>query len=181
MWRRAVQGHHAGRQGRLKRIGLPAGAGGTQGGFRKLNLSLLYLPLPNWTLYGNLPAQRAGKNLDKCHSAARRVCVPIPWVMRREYHDVQATVELRYALPQVFGAAPSIVPFADGGRVQINRNPFAAGLHSRSLGAAGVGFTLTKSDDYALRLFWAAKIPGDIATADTDRYGRAWLQALKFF
>ena len=94
---------------------------------------------------------------------------------------MQATAELRYALPQWSGATPSIVLFADGGRVQINKNQFAAGINSLTLGAAGVGFTLTKQDDFAVRLYWAAKTSGEIATADVDRYGRAWLQAVKYF
>lgn len=98
---------------------------------------------------------------------------------------VQATVELRYALPQLFGlgtgATPSLVLFADGGRVQTNKSPFAAGLNARTLGAAGVGFTLTRQNDFSLRLYWAAKTSGEIATADADRYGRAWLQAVKYF
>lgn len=94
---------------------------------------------------------------------------------------VQATVDLRYALPQVFGEAPSIVLFADGGRVEISRNPFAAGLNGRSLGAAGAGVTLVKQDDFSVKLYWAAKTSGEIATADADRDGRAWLQVVKFF
>lgn len=158
----------------------------TQGGYRKLTLSLLYLQAlsPKWTLYGNLTTQRAGKNLDsseKMSLGGANGVRAYPSGEAAGDDGVQATVELRYALPQVFGATPSIVLFADGGRVEINRNPFAAGLNSRSLGAAGVGFTLTKRDDYALRLFWAAKTSGEIATADADRYGRAWLQAVKFF
>ena len=96
---------------------------------------------------------------------------------------MQPAVELRYALPFDFGtgAVPSIVLFADGGRVQINKNQFAAGLNARTLAAAGVGFTLTKQSDFSVKVYWAAKTTGEIATADTDRYGRAWLQAVKFF
>lgn len=96
---------------------------------------------------------------------------------------MQPAVELRYALPFDLGAGavPSIVLFADGGRVQINKNQFAAGLNARTLAAAGVGFTLTKQSDFSVKVYWAAKTTGEIATADTDRYGRAWLQAVKFF
>lgn len=64
---------------------------------------------------------------------------------------------------------------------QTNKNAFAAGVNARTLGAAGVGFTLAKQSDFSVRLYWAAKTSGEIATADTDRYGRAWLQTVKGF
>ena len=160
----------------------------TQGGYRKLNVSLLYQHALTraWTLFGSLSAQQAGKNLDSSEKmslgGANGVrAYPVGEAAGDE--GVQATVELRYALPFDFGigAVPSIVLFADGGRVQTNKNAFAAGLNARTLAAAGVGFTLTKQSDFSVKLYWAAKTTGEIATADTDRYGRAWLQAVKYF
>lgn len=158
----------------------------TQGAYRKLSLSLLYLQAlsPNWTIYGSLSAQRAGKNLDSSEKfslgGAQGVrAYPVGEAAGDE--GMLGTVELRYTLPQVFGATPSLIGFIDTGRVQTNKNPFAAGLNARTLAAAGVGVTLTKANDYALRVFWAAKTTGEIATADTDRYGRAWLQVVKYF
>lgn len=158
----------------------------TQGSYRKLNLSLLYQHAlsPVWTVFGSVSAQWAGKNLDSSEKmslgGAHGVrAYPVGEAAGDE--GVQATVELRYALPQWFGATPSVVLFADGGRVRINKNPFAAGLNSRNLGAAGIGLTLAKHRDFSAKLYWAAKTNGEIATADTDRYARLWLQAVKFF
>ncbi len=160
----------------------------TQGSYRKLNFSLLYQHAltQQWTLFGSLSAQKAGKNLDSSEKmslgGANGVrAYPVGEAAGDE--GVQATVELRYALPFDFGigATPSIVLFADGGRVQTNKNAFAAGVNARTLAAAGIGFTLVKQSDFSVKLYWAAKTTGEIATADTDRYGRAWLQAVKFF
>ena len=163
-----------------------ATAAQTQGSYRKLSLSLLYLQAlsRDWTLYGSLLAQRAGKNLDSSEKFALGGAQGVrayPVGEAAGDEGVLATIELRYALPQIFGATPSLIGFIDTGRVQINKNQFAAGLNARTLAAAGVGVTLTKTDDYALRVYWAAKTTGEIATADTDRYGRAWLQAVKYF
>ena len=158
----------------------------TQGSYRKLSLSLLYQQAltREWTLFGSVSAQRAGKNLDSSEKmslggASGVRAYPVGEAAGDE--AVQATAEIRYALPEWMGAVPSLVLFVDGGRVQINKNQFAAGVNSRSLGAAGVGFTLTRQRDYSVKLYWAAKTTGEIATADTDRYGRAWLQAVKPF
>ena len=41
--------------------------------------------------------------------------------------------------------------------------------------------TLVKNQDFAARLYWAAKTGGGAATADTDRASRAWLQLAKYF
>lgn len=92
-----------------------------------------------------------------------------------------ATVELRYALPEFLGATPSIVLFADAGRVRINKNQFAAGANHRGLGAAGVGLTLAKLGDFSLRGYWAGKLTSTAATADADKGSRAWLSAVKYF
>ena len=158
----------------------------TQGSYRKLNLSLLYQHALNrqWTLFGSLSAQKAGKNLDSSEKmslggASGVRAYPVGEAAGDE--GAQVTAEIRYALPQWLGATPSIVLFADAGRVQTNKNAFAAGVNARTLGAAGVGFTFVKQSDFSVRLYWAAKTSGEIATADADRYSRAWLQAVKFF
>lgn len=158
----------------------------TQGNYRKLNLSLLYQHALSsaWTVFGSVSAQWAGKNLDSSEKMSLGGALGVrayPVGEAAGDEGVQAAVELRYALPQWLGATPSVVLFADGGRVQINKNPFAAGINSRNLGAAGIGLTLVKHYDFSIKLYWAAKTSSEIATADTDRYGRAWLQAVKYF
>jgi hemolysin activation/secretion protein len=158
----------------------------TQGSYRKFNVSLLYQQALSrqWTLYASLTAQSARKNLDSSEKfslgGAQGVrAYPVGEAAGDEGR--LATGELRYALPEWLGAAPSVVFFVDSGRVRINKNPFSAGANKRGLGAAGVGFTLIKGNDYAVRSYLAVKATGTAATADTDRSSRVWLSAAKYF
>jgi len=92
-----------------------------------------------------------------------------------------ATVELRYALPQVYGVTPGLVVFADHGVSRINRVQFAPGDNRRTLGAAGLGFTLFKSQDFSAKVYWAVKTSSSPAVSDTDRANRVWAQVVKYF
>ena len=158
----------------------------TSGWIAARTASFLYLHAlsPQWTFYATAQMQLAGKNFDSSEKFSLGGAQGV-----RSYPSGEAsgdegysgTVELRYALPQWLGATPSLVVFGDAGSVRINRNPFAAGRNSRDLGAAGIGVTLVKDADFALRAFWAKKTTGDPATADNDRSGRGWIQAVKYF
>lgn len=158
----------------------------TQGSFGKLYASLLYQQLlaRNWIFYGSLIAQRATKNLDSSEKLALGGAYAVRAYPVGEAAGDEgeiATVELRYALPQVYGVSPGLVLFADQGISRINRTQFAPGANRRTLGAAGLGFTLAKAQDFSARVYWAAKTTSAPATSDTDRANRVWAQVVKYF
>lgn len=163
-----------------------AASAATQGSYRKTTLSLLYLQAlgGNWTFYGSVSGQRAGKNLDsseKFSLGGPEGVRAYPAGEAAGDEGELATLELRYALGQWQGVNGTLLFFTDQGHSRISRNPFVAGDNNRSLGAAGIGLTLTGSQDFSLRLYWAVKTRGGAATADADRGRRAWLQAAKYF
>jgi hemolysin activation/secretion protein len=158
----------------------------TQGEYHKYSFSLLYLQsfARDWSVYASFQAQGASKNLDSSEKfslgGAQGVrAYPVGEAAGDE--GALGTLELRYALPRWGGAAPSLIAFADYGRSRINKEPFLPGVNVRKLGAAGVGVSLAKAADFSLRAYLAGKTTDAVATADTDRSSRAWLQAAKFF
>lgn len=158
----------------------------TRGGYQKYRLALLYLQAFNrdWSLYANLEAQGADKNLDSSEKfflgGAQGVRA---YPLGEAAGDVGAlaTLELRYTLPQWMGATPSLVLFTDQGYVDINKHPFTDGDNDRTLGAAGIGFILEKNRSFSLHAYWADSTTGGPAAADTGHDNRAWLQAVKYF
>ena len=163
-----------------------AATANTQGEYTKYSLALLYLHAfhRDWSVYASLLAQGADKNLDSSEKFALGGAQGVRAYPVGEAAGDQGalgTLELRYALPRLLGATPSIVLFVDAGRTRINKEPFTSGTNSRSLGAAGLGFTFAKASDFSLRAYLAGKTSDEAATSDTDRSSRAWLQAAKFF
>jgi len=158
----------------------------TQGDFGKLYVSVLYQQLlsRNWVVYGGLIAQRSTRNLDSSEKLAlggANAVRAYPVGEAAGDEGQIATVELRYALPQVYGVTPGLVVFADHGVSRINRVQFAPGDNRRTLGAAGLGFTLFKSQDFSAKVYWAVKTSSSPAVSDTDRANRVWAQVVKYF
>ena len=158
----------------------------TQGNFGKLYVSLLYQQLlsRNWVVYGSLIAQRATRNLDSSEKLALGGAYAVRAYPVGEAAGDEgeiATLELRYSLPQVNGVTPGLVAFADQGISRINRTQFTPGANQRTLGAAGLGFTLFKAQDFSARVYWAAKTTSSAATSDADKPNRVWAQIVKFF
>jgi hemolysin activation/secretion protein len=106
-------------------------------------------------------------------------------------------LELRWDLPlDTKYGIPQLVFFYDFGRVlKLHDEPWfgwqggnTALLNSYSIDGAGIGFNLTKSEDYVLRAVYARKIR-DNAGADSrgndsdnrDNDNRFWLQMMKQF
>jgi hemolysin activation/secretion protein len=74
-----------------------------------------------------------------------------------------------------------LLTFVDGGRVTINRNPWATGDNSRTLRSVGVGLTWDQPGNFAVRTYYACKLGSEDALSAPDRSGRFWIQAIKFF
>ena len=73
------------------------------------------------------------------------------------------------------------IGFIDSGRVRVNATPFTSSGNYQQLSGAGFGLTVQNPRFLDLRLIYAFKLGNTAARSDTDRFGRAWLQASQSF
>lgn len=138
----------------------------------------------NWSLFGSLLGQEAGKNLDSSEKFSLGGASGV-----RAYPQGEATgdeghlltAELRYLLPFSGPGAMQASGFVDTGRVRINKNEFAAGDNARRLSAAGLGLTWNAAGNFLVKASLAWKVGNARALSDQDRDARFWLQAVKYF
>ncbi|OGQ99753.1 MAG: hypothetical protein A2505_00840 [Deltaproteobacteria bacterium RIFOXYD12_FULL_55_16] len=174
----------------------------TDGSFSKIryNLSRMQYLTPRFSTYASLQGQFASGNLD----SSEKFSLGGPYGVRAYPQGEAAAdeallvnLELRWDMPlgTRFGI-PQLVFFYDFGRVlKLHDEPWygwqggnTALLNSYSIDGAGIGFNLTKSEDYVLRAVYARKIR-DNAGADSrgndsdnrDNDNRFWLQMMKQF
>ncbi len=174
----------------------------TDGSFNKIryNLSRMQYLTPSLSAFASLQGQIASGNLD----SSEKFSLGGPYGVRAYPQGEAAAdeallvnLELRWDLPlgTKYGI-PQLVFFYDFGRVlSLHDEPWynwqggnTALLNSYSIDGAGIGFNLTKSEDYMLRAVYARKIR-DNAGADSrgndsdnrDDDNRFWLQMVKQF
>lgn len=157
----------------------------TAGGYKKSNLILnrVQAMSDRVNMYLSFTGQLANKNLDSSEklqiggSTGVRA-YPIGEAPSDEGYIF--TGEFRWNMP-----TPSfqLAAFYDNGKAVLNKSPWAgAGVNNRSLSGAGLGLIWNRRSDYSIRLDYAWKIStSDLATSDTDKNGRLWLQATKYF
>jgi hemolysin activation/secretion protein len=154
----------------------------TQGGYNKLVAvgTGTWSFAPNWSLYGSLYGQWAGKNLDSSERLSLGGAQGV-----RAYPQGEASgdegylgsIELRYTWPlrpvQVFG-------FVDAGHVRFNadNSRLAASPNHRDLAGGGVGLIWTVRQDLAIRGMVATRFGSEEALAEPDRRTRLWVQLL---
>ena len=130
--------------------------------------------------------QLAGKNLDsseKLYLGGADGVRAYPQGEGGGDQGYKLTGELRWRLPGA-SAGPNnlyLNTFYDYGSVLTNKDPYAAGDNRRNLAAAGLGLLWVQGSDFTVRLDYAWKAGHENATADTDKKGRCWLQAVKYF
>eukprot|EP01031_Cornospumella_fuschlensis_P003860 gene3860-4813_t len=93
-------------------------------------------------------------------------------------------LEARYLLPKFSERIPGemhLIGFVDTGSVTINKNPWAAGLNRRNLGAYGVGASWGESDNFLVRAYYARKLGSEATLSAPETSGRFWIQAIKYF
>lgn len=129
-----------------------------------------------WSLAASLSGQWASKNLD----SAEKFYLGGPASVRAYQigeaagdEGMQATVELRYDLKT--STPTQFVWFVDGGRVRLNKDPFAPGPNTRSLSGAGVGLNWDLPNLSSVRVSYATRLGGQPLDSDEDRHGRVWL------
>lgn len=174
----------------------------TEGSFNKIryNLSRMQYLTPTLSAYASLQGQFASGNLD----SSEKFSLGGPYGVRAYPQGEAAAdeallvnVELRWDLPldRTYGV-PQMVFFYDFGRViNLHNDPWygwqganASLLNSYSIDGIGVGFNLTKVDNYALRATLAHKLRDnagrDANGNDSDNHdndNRFWLQLIKQF
>ncbi|HWQ60926.1 MAG TPA: ShlB/FhaC/HecB family hemolysin secretion/activation protein [Negativicutes bacterium] len=163
---------------------------GTAGSFSKTLLSFQRQQYVSdqLTLHLNFTGQLADKNLDSSEKfflgGADGVRAFPPGEASGD-DGYRLTGELRWRLPGLSAGKNDLylVGFYDYGSVILNHHRYAAAdsNNRRSLMGAGLGLLWTHNPDWALRLDYAWKIGREQATADEDRNGRLWLQAMRYF
>lgn len=141
---------------------------------------------PSLNLNLSFTGQLAGKNLDsseKLYLGGADGVRAYPQGEGGGDQGCKLTGELRWRLPGVSAENNSLYlnTFYDYGQVKVNKDPYTTGDNRRSLAAAGLGLLWVRDSNFAVRLDYAWKIGHETATADTDKNGRCWLQAVKYF
>ncbi|TFY96588.1 ShlB/FhaC/HecB family hemolysin secretion/activation protein [Ramlibacter humi] len=162
---------------------------GTRGSFSKLAFAALHsMPLADrWTFQASISGQSAGKNLD----SSEKFSLGGPFGVRA-YPVGEATgdsgwvssAELRYLLAGLSGGVGvTLFGFLDYGSAKLNEDPLpTAAVNRRDLSAAGVGVSLVRPGDYAVRAMYAQRLGSELATSDRrGGRGQLWLQATKSF
>ena len=160
----------------------------TAGAFGKLLFSYQrqqYLR-KNLQLNLNFTGQWADKNLDSSEKFFLGGATGVRAYPQGEASGDQGyrlSAEMRLLIPGLSTAKSSFFAtgFFDCGAVQINKNPWSGDSNFRSLSGAGLGILWARGNDTSLRLDYAWKTSAEAATSDTDKSGRLWLQAVKYF
>ncbi|OGR07015.1 MAG: hypothetical protein A2520_10610 [Deltaproteobacteria bacterium RIFOXYD12_FULL_53_23] len=174
----------------------------TDGSFSKIryNLSRMQYLTPSLSAFASLQGQFASGNLD----SSEKFSLGGPYGVRAYPQGEAAAdeallvnLELRWDLPldNKYGV-PQLVFFYDFGRVLSLyeetwygwQGSNTALLNSYSIDGAGIGFNLTKTDDYVLRAIYARKIRDNAGrdangndSDNRDDDNRFWLQMVKQF
>ena len=162
---------------------------GSAGGFGKwtLNLQRQQFVRKNLQLNLSFAGQLASKNLhssEKFYQGGSTGVRAYPQSEADGDEGYRFTAELRYRVPGLSTAKSGfyLAGFFDYGGVLRHKNDYdPTTTNWRSLSGAGIGLLWTRDRDYAFRLDYAWKTCGEVATADTDKNGRIWLQAIKYF
>ena len=160
----------------------------TQGSYSKLafTVSRLQQVTDDLSFFAAISGQAASKNLDASEKMSLGGMDGVRAYPQGEAFGDQgylANLEARLLLPKAesLPGRMHFIGFVDAGSVTINKNPWAAGVNQRSLGAYGVGLTWSDPGNFMVRTYYARKLGNDAATSAPDRSGRFWIQAVKYF
>jgi hemolysin activation/secretion protein len=161
----------------------------SNGSFNKLDFSLTRLQRVTdvVSVYASLNGQLASKNLDASEKMGLGGMNGVRAYPQGEAYGDEgylASVEARLLLRNLIGRVPGqvhLIGFVDGGRVTINKNPWANTTNHRNLGAYGIGATWGQPGNFLLRAYYARKLGNEAALSAPDKSGRFWIQAIKYF
>lgn len=161
----------------------------TNGSYQKLSVSASRMQRITDTvsLRGTVTGQLASKNLDASEKLVLGGMDGVRAYPQGEgFGDqgVLVNLEARKRLAGLSGRVPgdiSLVAFADGGSVTINKNPWTGGANHRSLSGGGAGITWEQPGSFAVRMYYAQAFGNEPAISAPDKSGRFWIQAVKTF
>ena len=139
-----------------------------------------------FSLRASVTGQLASKNLDQSEKMVLGGMDGVRGYPQGEGFGDQgyiATLEARLLLQGLSQNLPGqvhLLGFVDGGRVDINKNPWYAGDNSRRLGSVGVGLSWGDPGNFLVRTYYASKMGGEDAISAPDRSGRFWIQVIKY-
>jgi hemolysin activation/secretion protein len=135
------------------------------------------------SLLGSIEGQVASKNLDiseKMELGGMDGVRAYPEGETYADEGYLLTLELRKLLPILIPGQLYASAFVDTGTVSINADQFAPGSNERTLSGGGLGM-YWNYNNWASRMYYAAKLGSEDAQSAPDRSGRFWVQVIKYF
>jgi hemolysin activation/secretion protein len=161
----------------------------TNGTYAKLSFSAsrlqhIYGPL---SLYGEVRGQLAANNLDISEKMELGGAQGVRAYPEGEAYGDQgyiATLEARLLLPRWLESLPGemqLIGFVDTGSVTYNKSPWFSGSNDATRSGIGVGLTWAAPNDFTATIDYAHELGDTPATSAPDRFGRFWVQLVKYF
>ena len=161
----------------------------TNGGYAKLygsasRLQNVFGPL---SLYGSVRGQAAFQNLDISEKMELGGASAVRAYPEGEAYGDQgyvATLEARLLLPNWLRGLPGqvhLIGFVDTGYVTQNYSPWTSGPNTASRSGVGIGLTWAETNNFSVSVGYAHRLGNQMATSAPDRWGRLWVQVIKYF
>jgi hemolysin activation/secretion protein len=161
----------------------------SEGDYAKLSLSAsrlqhIFGPL---SLYGYVRGQVASTNLDISEKMELGGANGVRAYPEGEAYGDQgyiATLEARLLLPKWPADLPGqaqLIGFADTGSITVNKTPWFNGHNGATRSGVGVGLTWAEANNFSATIAYAHELGDTPATSAPDRFGRFWVQLVKYF
>ncbi len=161
----------------------------TDGAYAKFSYSLSRLqhvvgPL---SVYGLVRGQFAANNLDISEKMELGGAEGVRAYPEGEAYGDQgyiATLEARLLLPKWWDSLPGetqLVGFVDTGSVTFNKSPWVAGQNDATRSGVGAEVIWAAPNNFSATIAYAHELGDQRATSAPDRFGRFWVQLVKYF
>jgi hemolysin activation/secretion protein len=161
----------------------------TDGAYAKFSYSVSRLqhvvgPL---SLYGEVRGQFAAQNLDISEKMELGGAEGVRAYPEGEAYGDQgyiATLEARLLLPKWVDKMPGetqLVGFVDTGSVTFNKSPWVPGQNDTTRSGVGAELIWAAPNDFSATVAYAHELGDQRATSAPDRFGRFWVQLVKYF
>jgi hemolysin activation/secretion protein len=161
----------------------------TSGAYAKVSFDVsrlqhIYGPL---SLYGDVRGQFAANNLDISEKMELGGAQGVRAYPEGEAYGDQgyiATAEARVLLPRWLESLPGdtqVAAFVDTGSVTFNKSPWAPGKNDTTRSGVGAEVIWAAPNDFSATVAYAHELGDQRATSAPDRFGRFWVQLVKYF
>ncbi len=161
----------------------------TDGGYGKIYFSASRLQhvIGPLSVYGDVRGQVAFNNLDISEKMELGGAEGVRAYPEGEAYGDQgyiATLEARLLLPKWVESIPGdtqLVGFVDTGSVTFNHSPWAQGKNDATRSGVGAEVIWAAPNDFSVTVAYAHELGDQRATSAPDRFGRFWVQLVKYF